>query len=206
MLIVLAAPARADVIDLPAGTDPVPLIVVLHGDREHAISAAARWRHAVDERGWAMLALDCPSELGCKDSWWGWNGEPSYVLDQVAAVAKQRAIDPARIYLVGWSGGATYIGQHTPAWGRTFAAVVIHGGGTPPVDADCPAQATPAYFLVGDKNPAHRLARDLRAYFEACQQEVMWDLVHGADHASEEAALTSKKAATILDWLAARHR
>jgi poly(3-hydroxybutyrate) depolymerase len=206
LLALAALPAHADVVDLPAGTDPVPLVVVLHGDREHAISAAARWRRAIDERGWAMLALDCPGELGCKDSWWGWNGEPTYVLDQVAAIARRRAIDPTRIYLVGWSGGATYIGQRAPAWGRVFAAVVIHGGGQPPPGDECPAQAMPAYFLVGDKNPLHRLSKDLRAYFEGCNQEVAWDLVRGADHAKEEAALTFRKAGEILDWLAARHR
>jgi poly(3-hydroxybutyrate) depolymerase len=84
---------------------------------------------------------------GCKDSWWQWNGEPSWVIDQVAAVARTTPIDPSRIYLAGWSGGATYIGMHAPAWTTTFAALVIHGGGHEP-HADCPARTLPAYFLV----------------------------------------------------------
>src|SRR5664279_2093342 len=69
------APAR-DVIELPAATEPVPLVVILHGDREHAPAAAARWRAVVNKRGWALLALECPHELGCKDSWWQWDRDP----------------------------------------------------------------------------------------------------------------------------------
>lgn len=197
---------RADVIDLPPGADPVPLVVVLHGDRQHAAAAAARWRRPVARRGWALLALDCPVKEGCKDSFWKWDGDPGWVFDQVAAVAKRRAIDPARIYLVGWSGGASYIGWRATAWSQVFAAVVLHGGGMPPAAATCPDRALPVYFLVGNKNPLHRLARELRAYFDACHEDVTWDLVAGADHAAEEAALTPRKAGAILDWLAARRR
>lgn len=182
----------------PKGETRVPLVVVLHGDREHAHDAAARWRTAVDSHGWALLALDVPEG----DSWWKWDGDPQWVIDQVAAV--KRPIDRERVYLVGWSGGATYIGMHAQAWRGTFAAVVLHGGGMAPEDDVC--TTLPAYFLVGDRNPLHRLAKDLRAYFEGCHAEVTWDLVKGADHAHEEAALTRKKANTILDWLAAKHR
>ena len=207
LAVLVAAPARADVIDLPPGKQPVPLVVVLHGDREHARAAAARWRVPVHARGWALLAVDCPTSEGCdKDSFWQWDGDPAWLIGRVAALGKRRAIDPERIYLIGWSGGASYIGWRAAAWSDVFAAVVLHGGGIPPARETCPAHALPAYFLVGDKNPLHGLARELRAYFDACHEDVTWDLVHGADHAREEAALTPKKAAAILDWLAARRR
>jgi poly(3-hydroxybutyrate) depolymerase len=207
LAVVLAAtPTHADVIDLPAGRDAVPLVVVLHGDREHAEAAAARWRASTAKRGWALLALECPHDLGCKDSFWRWDGEPAWVVEQVAAIAKRRAIDRTRVYLVGWSGGASYIGARASAWSRDFAAIVLHGGGMAPESADCPDPGLPAYFLVGDRNPLHYLAKQLRGYFDACHQDVTWDVVAGADHAKEEAALTPRKAAAILDWLAARHR
>lgn len=199
------APCARCTLDAPTSREPVPLVVVLHGDREHASAAAARWRATVAKRGWALLSLECPAELGCKQSFWQWDGDPSWVSDQVAAVAKQVAIDPARIYLVGWSGGASWIGWRATAWAPVFAAVVIHGGGMPPDSDACPDRL-PAYFLVGDKNPRHFSAKDLRAYFDACKQDVTWDLVAGADHAKEEAALTRAKANAILDWLAARAR
>lgn len=199
-----AAACKGCVVELPPGNDPVPLVVVLHGDRELAPAAAARWHAAVKRRGWALLALQCPTDLGCKDSFWKWDGDPSWVHDQVAALATRRAIDPHRIFVVGWSGGASYLGWRATAWADVFAAIVIHGGGMPPSSDDCATHGPPVYFLVGDKNPLHALAEHLRDYVEACHQEVTWDLVRGADHGREEAALTPRKASAILDWLEAR--
>lgn len=194
----LGGAAHADVQELAKGSDPVPLVVVLHGDREHAKAAAARWHATVAKRGWALLAIDCPRDLGCKDSWWQWDGDPRYVLDRIAAVKKQRAI--GRVALVGWSGGASYIGWRAQAW-TGIDRIVIHGGGMAPSAAECIAGA-PVYFLVGDKNPLHHLAIALRDYFTGCKREVTWDVIRGADHLHEEAALTPARANVILDWIA----
>jgi dienelactone hydrolase len=120
--------------------------------------------------------------------------------------ANATPLDSARIYLVGWSGGATYIAKHIQQWPRLFAAVVFHGGGVPPRSRECPDRPFPAYFLVGDKNPAHDAARRLRAYFEDCDQPLIWDLRPGAAHREEDAALTPAKADAILRWLASRRR
>jgi predicted esterase len=158
----------------------------------------------VKKRGWALLSLECPHDRDCKDSFWQWDGDPSWVIDQVAALTKQIRIDPDRMFLIGWSGGASYIGAHAVAWAGTFAAVVFHGGGMAPHTTDCPKRL-PAYFLVGDRNPLHHLAKDLRAYFDRCKQDVTWDLLKGADHAKEETALGPKKTQTILTWLEQQH-
>lgn len=205
-LLVVTGVAHADVFEAPAGKDPVPLVVVLHGDREHASAAAARWHAAAKKRGWALLALECPKTEGCKDSWWKWDGDPSWIGEQIDAIGKTRAIDRAHVYLVGWSGGGSYIGYRAQAWSARFAALVVHGGGMAPASADCPEHALPVYFLVGDRNPLHELAKRLRVYFDGCKQDVVWDLVKGADHEKEEAALTPKKAEAILGWLAERKR
>ena len=218
-LLLLASTAAAEVeppcagclLDVPAGDAARPMLVVMHGDREGAAPAHARWRAAAKKRKWVLLSLDCPVADGCtkakEHSWWQWGGEPRWILDRVADVTSQVAIDPARIYLAGWSGGATYLGMRAIAWPGTFAAIVIHGGGQPPWDETaCPAKPLPAYFFVGNKNPLHHLAQGLRAYLEACKQEVRWDVIAGAAHAGEHRALTTRKALAILDWLAARPR
>ena len=193
------------ILEMPTadGTTKHPLVVILHGDREHAAAAAARWRAAIKKRGWGLLAIECPHGLGCKDSFWKWNGDPELIRAQVAAVPD---VDPARVYLVGWSGGATYIGYQATAWASTFAAIVLHGGGGPPDSDDCASTKLPVYFLVGDKNPLHYRMKELRAYFEACKHDVTWDLVAGADHGREEAALTANKASAILDWMTTQTR
>jgi pimeloyl-ACP methyl ester carboxylesterase len=192
--------ASADVIELPASAEAVPLIVVLLGDRELAKPAAARWHAAVAKRGWALFAPECPRDLGCKDSFWQWNGDPSWLLDAIAAVKQRHKVE--RVILIGWSGGASYLGMHIEAW-HDVAAIVAHGGGVAPSSTEC-ADGPPVYFLVGDKNPLHELAVALRDHLTGCKREIVWDLVKGADHAHEEAALSAKKAGAILDWAALR--
>jgi poly(3-hydroxybutyrate) depolymerase len=213
MTALVAPAARADpappcthcTLDVPAArdgepADPRPLLVVLHGDRESAKTAGARWRSAAMQRNWVVLSLQCPTDQGCRDSWWQWDGDPKWVMQQVMAITKTTEIDPKRVYLAGWSGGATYIGMHAPQWTPMFAAVVIHGGGHAPA-ASCPEHPLSAYFLVGDANPLHHLMKDLRAWFDDCHQPVKWDLLRGADHERENRALDRKKALVILDWL-----
>ncbi len=202
-----AAPCKQCVLDIPPKrADPAPVLVVLHGDRELAPAAANRWRAATRERGWVLLSLQCPRDKGCKDSWWQWDGDTRWVKDQVDAVAHDLAIDPARVYLAGWSGGASYLGSRVQEWTDTFAAVVVHGGGIYPFVETCAPRALPAYFLVGDKNPLHGHAVELRGWFDDCKQDVVWDLVAGGDHDKEDRALDKKRALAILDWLAAHHR
>lgn len=202
------APCAGCTLDVPAAQGARPLIVIMHGDRERAEAAADRWREAARVRGWAVLSLQCPREQGCReDSWYKWNGAPSWVHAQVKLVARELPIDERRIYLIGWSGGATYIGKNAPSWPQRFAAIVIHGGGQPPNDSTaCPTAELPAYFLVGDKNPAHNAAVRLRSYLEGCREELVWSMIPGADHAAEHAALDRRKADEILDWLEVRTR
>ena len=202
------APCARCTVDVPATKKPVPLLVVLHGNHESAEDAAKRWRTAALSRDWALLSLQCPAQHGCDDvgRWYRWRGDPSWVFAQVNAVAGEHRIDRSRIYLAGWSGGATYIGSKLPAWQRMFAAVVIHGGGQAPATDDCGVHPLPAYFLVGDKNPGHGGAKRLRAYVQRCGHEHVWDLLEGANHAAEDRALDAVKASQILDWLADRRR
>jgi poly(3-hydroxybutyrate) depolymerase len=193
----VAAPCAGCALDVPRRHGRVPLLVIMHGDHERASDAADRWRHAARARGWAVLSLQCPCE---SESWYKWDGSPRWIRAQVDEVARKIAVDRDRIYLVGWSGGATYIGMNAAAWPDQFAAIVIHGGGQPPDDDACPSHL-PAYFLVGDRNPAFPAAKRLRTYLEACGQEVHWDLVEDADHHDEDAALDTNKAHRILGWL-----
>lgn len=203
-VVVVAAAVRADVTHAAIDDrDPAPLLVVLHGNHETASTRAAKWRDAARKRGWHVLALDCPRDEGCDDvgRWYAWNGHPSWLHTRVREHTERVAVDAARIYLAGWSGGATYIGKRMPAWAPMFSGVVIHGGGVPPRADGCPDRPLPTYFLVGDKNPGHGGARRLRDYVRACGQELVWDLLAGANHAGEDAALTPAKAEEILRWL-----
>jgi poly(3-hydroxybutyrate) depolymerase len=202
-------PCAKCTLDAPAiARGPLPLLVVLHGNHEDAATAAKRWNEIAIERGFAVLALHCPRDAGCADGkWYRWASTPAWVQKQVTKLSRDLVIDPSRTYLAGWSGGASAIGMHAPAWDRMFAAVVIHGGGQAPLGSDaCPERPLPAYFLVGDENPAHPAAKRLRDYYRRCGQDITWDLLPGADHSREDRALDRDKAAQIIDWLEAHAR
>ncbi len=192
----------------PAGSEPAPLLVILHGDSGHGpADLLAAWERHAASRDVALLALQCPRDLGCKGSWWQWNGDPSWVAAQVDALAKRRPLDRERTWLAGWSGGASYMGLRATALERAFAALVYHGGGIPPragCSSDAPRGA-PVYFLVGTANPLHSLAVRLREHHEACKDDVAWQVLPGADHAAEWRALDAN-GGRILDWLSKQRR
>jgi predicted esterase len=189
---------------LPSGSEPAPLLVLLHGDRESVTTMFDAWVADAEARGIAVLALACPRSEGCtQQSWWRWNGSPSWIGDQARALSERRAIDPARMWIVGWSGGASYIGYRTQEIERTFAAIVIHGGGMSPASGTCSTPKASVYFLVGSANPLHHLAEGLRAHYEGCGNDATWTLLRGAGHDGEWRALAKRREA-ILGWLSTR--
>jgi poly(3-hydroxybutyrate) depolymerase len=190
---------------VPEGSDPVPLIVALHGDGEGAAPVHDAWEKLAAPRRVAVLAIACPKQLGCEGSFWRWNGAPTWIDAQVTKLAERRPIARDRLWLVAWSGGASYVGYRTQELERTFAAIVIHGGGIPPAESSCGENKASVYFLVGDRNPLHALTAGLRDHYVQCGSDVAWDLLRGAEHGGEWQALGSHGIA-ILDWLATKRR
>lgn len=185
---------------------PVPLLVVLHGDYGLTPAQMERaWAKHASPRGIAVLSISCPKSLGCEGSFWKWNGDPKWLVDQVDALSEKIRIDRDRTWIAGWSGGATYIGMHTQTLEKRFAAVVHHGGGYPPLTSGCGSPPAPVYFLVGDANPLHAHVKLLRDHYAACGSDLVWNLQRKADHAGEWRALDAH-APAILEWLSSKRR
>jgi len=199
-------PCRGCFLSLPTSDAPAPLLVLLHGDNQSPSTVYEKWRGWAAEREVAVLAPSCPASEGCKGSWWRWDGDSTWLTHQVEEVAALHPVDRDRLWLVGWSGGASYIGWRTQELERAFAAIVIHGGGLAPASSACPRSPASVYFLVGDRNPLHDLAVDLRRHYDGCGQDVHWSLLAGAAHEGEGEALDDKQGPAILDWLAAKRR
>jgi predicted esterase len=205
-------PARAErdvpcagcVLLAPQGDAPRPLLVLLHGDEGSPTKVVSAWQKAAEAAGVVLFAPRCPTALGCAGSYWRWDGDPGWVLDQVTAVERLHAIDPRRRYLAGWSGGTTYATLHVSSWFPTFAAASFAGGGVPAHDGRCVAHAgggcAPIHYLAGDRNPLFDLAVGARQELEACGHDVVWDLHRGADHAGEWRAY-EREVPALLAWL-----
>jgi predicted esterase len=194
-------PCEGCVAITPETKTPSPLLVVLHGD--FGITPgdlASKWDRFAAPRDVAVLSLACPKDQGCNGSWWRWDGDPSWLTSQVDAFASKHAIDRSRMYLAGWSGGATYIGMRTQAFEKTFAGLVLHGGGHSPRTEGCGAMKRPVAFLYGTGNPLHDIAVRLHDHYEQCGAEVRTTLLPKADHEAELHALDTNGEA-IMDWL-----
>jgi MYXO-CTERM domain-containing protein len=199
-------PCKGCILSVPATeAGAAPLLVLLHGDGgESPLRLVEAWERFAAPRGIALLALACPRDLGCHGSWWQWDGDPAWLAARVEAARAHARIDPARVALVGWSGGASYLGRRLEDLGPTFSAVVFHGGGIPPAGS-CAARPLPTYFLVGDGNPLHHLAMRLRDDAARCGHEVTWDLIPRADHAGEWKAQAAR-AEAVLAWVSSHPR
>lgn len=212
-------------VHVPPGYAPgvaTRLVVALHGDegRDYGTSAATAgvidlWRGGADDRGFIVLALACPAELGCNGAWSDWLAAEGYRVSdaalewldaQVDAIEATYAIDTSAEYLAGYSGGAYWLGYVAPARSARFAATAFVAGGMPAYHAfhGCPSCSIPGYFLGGDGD--YRTAgqmSDTATAFDGCGQEIMLDLVTG-DHQQTIASLGGGKAGDVLDWFLQR--
>jgi len=208
------APCTGCVVVMPPGAaaGPLPLLVVLHGDEGSPGRLVSAWKRSASEAGVVLFAPRCPTEEGCSGSWWRWGGDPAWLERRVSAIEAKHPIDPARRFLAGWSGGATYLGLFAPRWFPRFAAVSLAGGGAPPSDrttcapplraATAAGACAPVHYLMGDKNPLFSLAESTRDYLRACRHAVTWELLPGKDHGGEWRAYAAPEQTTaILGWL-----
>lgn len=190
-----------------APTGPRPLLVALHGDGGLLMPIVRAWRAACDEADTILLVPRCPRELGCTtQSYWQWlvgrGHDNEWLGSLVDAMAARYAIDPARIYATGYSGGATYLGWYVPEHPTRFAAVAHVAGGAP-LGGRCPACKLPVSFTIGATDPMlDQYTAPLRRFYEACGgHEVTWRVLPGVTHESILDHLQAGRAREILGWL-----
>ncbi|MBW2459058.1 MAG: hypothetical protein JRI68_31450, partial [Deltaproteobacteria bacterium] len=188
--------------DGDGGRPAPPLLVLLHGDEGHPTKLFAAWRATAAKAQVVLFAPRCPEDGTGGRSWWRWNGDPEWLWRHTRSVAERHGTDPARSYLAGWSGGATYIGYRAAAWSGRFAAVSLAGGGAPTTGGHCPTCPYPVHHLMGDHNPLLSLAESATEHFRSCGQTVTWELLpHHSHSATWRSYATPAKLAEVLRWL-----
>jgi poly(3-hydroxybutyrate) depolymerase len=207
-------PCRNCITTVPASYVPstaAPLVVSLHGDEGSPKTTHSLWKKAAADNGYILLSPECPRDLGCTGRWgtgdWhrdGPAGSVAWLDAQIDAVEGAYNIDRARIYLVGGSRGAVFVGFHADAFAPRIAAAAMYAGGYSSNTETCAACALPVYILVGAKDNLLDIATKARDWFVACGSEVVFDKMPGVRHSGAGKSLLGGKANTILAWFTAR--
>src|SRR5262249_39166969 len=139
---------------------------------------------------------------GCdSSSFWRWNGEPGWLGKAVDKGVRDTKADTSRTWILGWAGGAAYVGYHLAALQPRYAAIVVVGGGSRGGRCAKP-KALPILTISGDKNPHHDLMQITHARYVECGHAVTWKLLKGKDHDDEWRFLVQPDTlATVFDFL-----
>jgi poly(3-hydroxybutyrate) depolymerase len=131
---------------------PAPLLVLLHGSGHNGRLLVEHWQKFAAEEGFILAGPDARDP-----SHWSLPGDgPRFLYDLVEELKATQPVDPARVYLFGHSGGATFGLYMAALESEYFAAVAVSAGALRDDDGvmlDRAVRKTPIAIFVGTKDP-----------------------------------------------------
>lgn len=132
-----------------AGTQPMPLVVMLHGCTQNPddFAAGTQMNQAAQEQGFFVLYPD-QSTRANPQRCWNWfkhnhqvkgRGEPAILEGMTREVMAAHAIDADRVYVAGLSAGGAMAAILGDAYPELYSAVGVHSGLATGVASDLPS-------------------------------------------------------------------
>jgi poly(hydroxyalkanoate) depolymerase family esterase len=120
-----------------AAGKPLPLVLMLHGCTQDAagFERGTQMSALGESQGFFVLYAEQPSSADANKCWEWWlpgnqarSGEPAQLAGLVQHVAGGVDIDPARVYVVGFSAGAAMSAILGATYPDVFAAIAVGSG------------------------------------------------------------------------------
>ncbi|USQ75855.1 extracellular catalytic domain type 1 short-chain-length polyhydroxyalkanoate depolymerase [Ornithinimicrobium cryptoxanthini] len=144
-----------------------PLIVMLHGGTQDGATFARStgMDTIADEHGF-LVAYPEQTTAANPMRYWNWfsdqqrtSGEPAIIASLIAELVQSEGVDPARIYVAGFSAGAAMAAVLASTHPDLVAAVGIHSG----LAAGAAHDVASAFTAMRSPGPARRLAQPVPA-------------------------------------------
>jgi predicted esterase len=143
------------VLGLPSGYNAArkwPLLILLHGSGDRAENMLPLWRTAELTKSVIVVAVNSRNPQG-------WDGDDEKaILDLIPQLAKEHSVDPAQIWMGGFSAGGFMAAAVEVHYHKLFAGAIIMGSGDVYAQRYKDDYKTAAleghfYLFVGEKDP-----------------------------------------------------